>query len=164
MLPLIWLICLWFYCSYCRYVCNTACVSVSIVKNNIPLTVPRGISPPFRCSAADLNITTAVVDAENTRAVSNQGGRSRALAADFLIQALAEGRGRQGRFEQKHTNSKSAVCAQSAVGSSRFPEDREGGWEALGRWGYKRQTESQDCADSPVWFGPSREPAGLIRT
>ena len=34
----------------------------------------------------------------------------------------------------------------------------------FGEVGYKRQTESQDCAVSPVWFGPSREPAGLIRT
>lgn len=34
----------------------------------------------------------------------------------------------------------------------------------FGEMGYKRQTESQDCAVSPVWFGPSREPAGLIRT
>lgn len=96
--------CLWSGLSVCTFIvvtvdiCKTARVSVSIVKNNIPLTVPRGISPPFRCSPADLNITTAVVDAENTRAVSNQGGRSRALAADFLIQALAEGRGRRGGF------------------------------------------------------------------
>lgn len=60
--------------------------------------MPEGISLPFRCSPADLNITTAVVEAENARAVSNQGGRSLALAVDFLIQALAEGRGRQGRF------------------------------------------------------------------
>lgn len=43
----------------------------------------------------------------------------------------------------------------------------EGGWGVgggFGEVGYKRQTESQDCAVSPVWFGPSREPAGLIRT
>lgn len=40
-----------------------------------------------------------------------------------------------------------------------------GGWRSFGEVGYKReQTESQDCAVSPVWFGPSREPAGLIRT
>lgn len=39
-----------------------------------------------------------------------------------------------------------------------------GGGGGIGEVGYKRQTESQDCAVSPVWFGPSREPAGLIRT
>lgn len=79
-------------------ICNIGCISVSIVKNNIPLTVPRGISPPFCCSTADLNITTTVVDAEITAVVRNQGGRSGASAVDFLIQALAKGSGRQGRF------------------------------------------------------------------
>lgn len=82
-------------------ICNIACVSVSIVKqfkNNIPLTVPGGISPPFCCSTADLNITTAVVDAENMAVVRNQRGRSGASAVDFQIQALAKGSARQGRF------------------------------------------------------------------
>lgn len=79
-------------------ICNIGCVFVSIVRNNIPLTAPRGISPPFCCSTADLNITAAVVDAENTVVVSNQGGRSGATAVDFLIQALAKGSGRHGRF------------------------------------------------------------------
>lgn len=32
---------------------NIGCVFVSIVKNNIPLTVPRGISPPFHCSTRE---------------------------------------------------------------------------------------------------------------
>lgn len=79
-------------------ICNIGCVFVSIVRNNIPLTAPRAISPPFCCSTADLNITAAVVDAENTVVVSNQGGRSGATAVDFLIQALAKGSGRHGRF------------------------------------------------------------------
>ena len=60
--------------------------------------MPRGISPPFRCSTADLNITAAAVDAENTVEVRNYGGRSGAAAVDFLIQALAKGSGRQSRF------------------------------------------------------------------
>ena len=79
-------------------ICNIGCVSPSIVKNNIPLTAPRGISPPFRFSTADLNITAAVADAENTVVVSNQGGRSGAAALDFLIQAPAKGSGRHSRF------------------------------------------------------------------
>lgn len=52
-------------------ICNIGCVFVSIVRNNIPLTAPQGISPPFCCSTADLNIAAAVVDAENTVVVSN---------------------------------------------------------------------------------------------
>lgn len=56
------------------------------------------MSPPFRCSTADLNITAAAVDAENTVEVRNYGGRSGAAAVDFLIQALAKGSGRQSRF------------------------------------------------------------------
>lgn len=77
---------------------NIGCVFVSIVKNNIPLTAPQGISPLFHCSTADLNITADIVDAENTGAMRNQGGRSGSSAMDFLIQALAVGSARQGRF------------------------------------------------------------------
>lgn len=91
------LICLWFSSSYCRYMLH-GCVSASTVKNNIPLTVPEGIYPPFCYSTADLNITTAVVDAENTVGARKQGSRSGASAVVFLIQALAKGSGRQCRF------------------------------------------------------------------
>lgn len=90
--------CVFFFIVVTVGICYIGCVSVSIVKNNIPSTVPRGISPPFCCCTADLNITTAVVDAENTAVVRNQEGRSGASAVDFLIQALAKGSGRQGRF------------------------------------------------------------------
>lgn len=55
----------WLFIVVTVGICNIGCISVSIVKNNIPLTAPRGISPPFRCSAADLDITAAAVDAEN---------------------------------------------------------------------------------------------------
>lgn len=64
----------------------------------------------------------------------------------------------------KHTGHFQICRVCSAVhGSPRYLEEREGGWEASGRWGVQGR-ESQDCAVSPVWFGPSTEPAGLIRT
>lgn len=151
----------WVFIVVTVRICSIGCVSVSIVRNGIPLTVPRGISPPFRCSTADLNITAAVVDAGNTVVVSNQGGRSGAAALDFLIQDLDRG------IWEILTNtlavSKSAVCAQPSMVLQDIWRRGKGGREASGKWGVQ-SGQSQDCAVSPVWFGPSTEPAGLIRT
>lgn len=108
-------------------VCTIGCVSVSIVETDIPLTVPQGISPPFRCSTADLNITTAVVDAETTAAVRNQGGRSGASAMDVLIQALAKGSGRQGRFLTNTQYFQICRVCSLVRASLRYLEEKEGG-------------------------------------
>lgn len=85
-----------------------------------------------------------------------------ASAVDFLIQALAEGDGLDFFFFLTNTRHFQICRVCSAVrGSPRYPE--ETGQRASGRWGRSRRRQSQDSAVSPVWFGRSEEPAGLIR-
>lgn len=62
-----------------------------------------------------LNITTAVIDAENTVVVSNQGAKSGAVAVDFVIPALAKGAGRQKILTNTLAISKSGVSVHPSM-------------------------------------------------
>lgn len=140
-------------------ICNIGCVSFSIVRNNIPLTVPRAISPPF--SAPQHHYCCY-------RCRKHCSGKQPGSQVWGCSSGLCDSGPGQGSWETEDFNKYTGhlqiwrVCS-SIHGSSRFLEKREGGWEAFWRCGVEGG-ESQDCAVSPVWFGPSTEPAGLIRT
>lgn len=53
------------------------CASSSIVESNIPWTAPQGISPPFCCCTADLDIATAAGEAEKKKKKPRSGGKPR---------------------------------------------------------------------------------------
>lgn len=74
--------------------------------------------------------------------MSNQGGRSRALAADFLIQALAEGTWETGWIFNRNTpipNLPRVLSQPWFLEISGGERGRAGGREALGRWGEGKQ-------------------------